>query len=236
MLSDPAPLLRSAFVDHDAPPGAALRRRRTALAGHLGDTATARAALTDPAASVRATALRALARSHELRPGDLLAALVDPAPVVRRRALSILAGSGGEPLGDEAAAAVVPLLADADDTVAEVAAWALGELPTVDDVTDRARSDALAAVAASHPDPLCREAAVAAIASIGRPDAVDTVLAALADKPAVRRRAVVALAAFDDPRADAALEAALQDRDRQVRETAEELLAVPLDDPQDDLD
>jgi HEAT repeat protein len=91
-------------------------------------------------------------------------------------------------------------------------------------------------VATSHPDPLCREAAVAAIASIGHPDAIETVLAALTDKPAVRRRAVVALAAFDDPRAEAALEAALQDRDRQVRETAEELLAVPLGDPEDDPD
>ncbi len=184
---------------------------------------------------MRATALRALARSHELRPGDLTAALADPAPGVRRRALSILAGSGGAPLGDDAVAAVLPLLADADATVVEVAAWALGELPTVDDGADRARSAALARVATSHPDPLCREAAVAAIASIGHPDAIETVLDALTDKPAVRRRAVVALAAFDDPRAEAALEAALQDRDRQVRETAEELLTVPLGDPEDDL-
>ncbi len=192
-------------------------------------------ALGDPAPTVRATALRALARSHELRPDDLTGALADPAPGVRRRALAILAGSGGEPLGTGAVAAVLPLLADADDTVAEVAAWAIGELPAVDDATDATRSDALAVVVASHPDPLCREAAVAALASIGRPDAIETVLAALTDKPAVRRRAVVALAAFDDPRAEAALEAALQDRDRQVRETAEELLAVPLGDLDDDL-
>ncbi|MCU0272679.1 MAG: HEAT repeat domain-containing protein [Acidimicrobiales bacterium] len=223
-------------MDHDAPPGAALRRRRAALAGHLGDAAAARAALGDPEPAVRATALRALARSHGLRPGDLTTALADPAPGVRRRALSVLAGSGGAPLRDAAVAAVVPLLADADATVAEVAAWALGELPAVDDATDRTRSAALARVATSHPDPLCREAAVAAIASIGHPDAIETVLAALTDKPAVRRRAVVALAAFDDPRAEAALEAALQDRDRQVRETAEELLAVPLGDPEDDPD
>lgn len=185
---------------------------------------------------MRATALRALARSHELRPGDLTAAIADPAPGVRRRALSILAGSGGMPLGNSATGAVLPLLADPDATVAEVAAWALGELPAVDDTTDATRSDALARMATSHPDPLCREAAVAAIASIGHPDGIETVLAALTDKPAVRRRAVVALAAFDDPRAEAALEAALQDRDRQVRETAEELLAVPLGDAEDDPD
>lgn len=218
-------------MDHDAPPGGTLRRRRIALAGHLGEASAARAALTDPDPAVRATALRALVRADDLGADDLAAGLRDAAPAVRRRALTILADSAGGPLEDRAVTAALPLLRDADDSVVEVAAWALGELPAGEPDADELRTTALAGIATSHADPLCREAAIAALASIGHPGGLETVLAALADKPAVRRRAVVALAAFDDPRAEAALEAALEDRDRQVRETAEELLAVPIGDP-----
>jgi len=52
------------------------------------------------------------------------------------------------------------------------------------------------------------------------------VLAALDDKPAIRRRAAVALAAFEGPEVDAALKRCLDDRDWQVRQVAEDLLAV----------
>jgi HEAT repeat protein len=52
------------------------------------------------------------------------------------------------------------------------------------------------------------------------------VLAALEDKPAVRRRAAAALAAFDGPAVEAALRRCLEDRDWQVRQVAEDLLAV----------
>src|SRR5436305_279120 len=85
--------------------------------------------------------------------------------------------------------------------------------------------DALAVVARSHDDPLCREAAVAALGAIGDRRGLDVVLgAASGDRPAVRRRAVVALAAFDGPEVEAALRAALDDRDWQVRQAAEDLL------------
>jgi len=91
----------------------------------------------------------------------------------------------------------------------------------------RPEVDALERVVRTHADPLCREAAVAALGAVGEAGALDTVLFALADKPAVRRRASIALAAFDDPRVDVALRACLEDRDWQVRQAAEDLLGRP---------
>ena len=60
-------------------------------------------------------------------------------------------------------------------------------------------------VAGGHDDPLCREAAVAALGAIGDVRGLPAILAATSDKPAVRRRAVIALAPFDGPEVDAAL-------------------------------
>ena len=85
----------------------------------------------------------------------------------------------------------------------------------------------LASPVTGHSDPLCREAAVAALGAIGDPAGLPAVLAALADKPAVRRRAAVALAAFTGPVVETALRRCLEDRDWQVRQVAEDLLAVP---------
>jgi HEAT repeat protein len=82
---------------------------------------------------------------------------------------------------------------------------------------------ALMATAMSHPEPLCREAAVAALGSLRVPAGLPAVLAALEDKPAVRRRAVVALAGFEGPEVDAALAKAAGDVDWQVRQLAEDL-------------
>ena len=84
----------------------------------------------------------------------------------------------------------------------------------------------LASPESGHADPLCREAAVAALGAIGDPAGLPAVLAALEDKPAIRRRAAVALAAFDGPEVEAALRRCLEDRDWQVRQVAEDLLAV----------
>jgi HEAT repeat protein len=75
----------------------------------------------------------------------------------------------------------------------------------------------------AHRDALVREAAVAALGSLGDPGGRDAVLAACQDKPAIRRRAVLALAAFDGPEVDAALQAALEDKDWQTRQAAEDL-------------
>jgi HEAT repeat protein len=113
-------------------------------------------------------------------------------------------------------------LDDADASVVEMAAWALGER------RERAAVPALAALAAvdsGQPDPLCREAAVAALGAIGDPAGLAAVLGALDDKPAIRRRAAVALAAFEGPAVDGALRRCLDDRDWQVRQVAEDLLS-----------
>ncbi|MCA1657380.1 MAG: HEAT repeat domain-containing protein, partial [Actinobacteria bacterium] len=85
---------------------------------------------------------------------------------------------------------------------------------------------ALAAMAAGHDDPLCREAAVAALGALGDERGLPAILAATTDKPAIRRRAVIALAPFEGPEVEAALERAKADRDWQVRQAAEDLLAA----------
>ncbi len=191
------------------------RRRTVAVAGHLGDVATARAGLADPAPTVRATALGALARIGTLGDDDLASGLRDVDPLVRRRAAELAAGHPGVPVADG--------LDDADPSVVEMVAWSLGEREEVGAVGALAR---LVPAEGGHPDPLCREAAVAALGAIGDPDGLPAVLAALDDKPAVRRRAAVALAAFEGPEVEAALRRCLDDRDWQVRQVAEDLLAV----------
>jgi len=187
------------------------RRRAAALTGHTGDAAGARALLADPDPGVRATALGALGRLALAGEAEVSGALADPSPEVRRRACQVAVAVPGVDL--------VPMLADADAGVVEVAAWALGErAEAAGEVVAR-----LSAVAGTHDDPLCREAAVAALGAIGDERALPAILAATRDRPAVRRRAVIALAPFDGPEVDAALAAALADRDWQVRQAAEDL-------------
>lgn len=186
-------------------------RRAAALAGHTGDEATARRALADADAAVRATGLGALDRLGALADDELVAALADPSPAVRRRACELAARRPGVTL--------LGALHDADASVVEVAAFACGEQEDVGaDVVAR-----LAELATGHRDPLVREAAVAALGAIGDEAGLPAVLAATADKPAVRRRAVIALTPFDGPEVTAALERARRDRDWQVRQAAEDL-------------
>jgi HEAT repeat protein len=193
---------------------AVARRRAAAAAGHQGDVVSARRFLTDPAPSVRATALGALARAGSMAGADLVAALADPSPDVRARAAELAAGIAGT--ADPALAAV---LGDPDAGVVEAAAWASGERhPPESGIVA-----ALAAVTTGHDDPLCREAAVASLGAIGDPAGLPAILAATTDRPAVRRRAVLALAPFHGPEVDAALERALTDRDWQVRQAAEDV-------------
>jgi HEAT repeat protein len=195
---------------------AAGRRRAAALAGHAGDHALATRLLGDDDPGVRATALGALDRLDRLEQGQLDAAAADPAPPVRRRAAELAAGRSGP----DADRLLLVLLGDADATVVEVAAWASGERAEPSDaLLDRLRS-----IVADHDDALCREAAVAALGSIGDERALPTILAALGDRATVRRRAVIALAPFDHPDVEAALRHHLTDRDRQVRQAAEDLL------------
>jgi HEAT repeat protein len=199
--------------DADVAVAEARVRRLVTLAGHGGDEQAARAHLTDAAPGVRAASLGALARMHRLAASELVDALTDRAPDVRRRACEL---SIGLPEVD-----LEPLLADPEPLVVEAAAWAVGER------RDGAVTDAVAHVATEHADPLCREAAVAALGAIGDDRGLSAILAAQADRPAVRRRAVIALAPYEGPAVDDALERARHDRDWQVRQAAEDLLDAP---------
>lgn len=188
-------------------------RRATVVAGHTGDASTARRGLVSDHPPVRAAALSALRRLGHLDHETLVGALSDHDPTVRRRAVELAATTTID---------LVPMLSDVDHSVAEMAAWSLGEQPAHD-----ARAvDALCTVARHHADPLCRESAVAALGAVGDDAGLTTILDALGDKAPVRRRAVLALAPFDDPRVEAALETALDDRDWQVRQAAEDLLGL----------
>ncbi len=192
----------------------AQRRRAAALAGHTGDVEGARRMLHDPDSGVRATALGALGRLGRAGGTDVADALADPSPEVRRRACQVAVAVAGIDL--------VPVLDDADPRVVEMAAWALGERG---EAAGPGAVGRLTVVAGAHDDPLCREAAVAALGAIGDEAGLPAILAATKDRPAIRRRAVIALAPFSGPEVDVALEAALADRDWQVRQAAEDLIS-----------
>ncbi len=186
-------------------------RRAAAVAGHEGDLELAHQLLGHADASTRASALAALGRLGDLGADALGSALADPSPVVRRRALVLAVAHPRLPLVD--------LLADEDDTVVEMAAYACGERVPA----EPGAVAALSAVARDHDDGLCREAAVAALGSLGDPAGLPAILAATHDRATVRRRAVIALAPFAGPEVDAALERAKHDRDWQVRQAAEDI-------------
>lgn len=203
------------MLSHSARPEGRSPRTRAVLAGWSDDEPTARSLLDHDDPSTRSSALSALERLGVLTLGDLEARAGDPSAAVRRR-VARLAGRR-----DDAATVALGLLADEEPMVVEEAAFACGEL-----VLHDARGD-LQALASEHPDPLCREAAVASLGALGQPESLSTVLAAAADLPAIRRRAAIALAAFaDDEQAIAMLRTLLEDRDWQVRQSAEDVLAA----------
>lgn len=198
-------------------------RRLAALAGHANDAVAARELTTHADAPVRATAFAALTRAGALTPADLRTASRDPAPEVRRRAAE-LAISAVNVTKAVRVRTIVALLADHDADVVEHSCWAAGELT-------RARLplgiiETLCVHATEHPDALVREAAVAALGSLGHRGGLGAILQATNDKPAIRRRAILALAPFAGPEVDAALQRAVSDRDWQVRQAAEDLLAL----------
>lgn len=202
-----------AWPDAPRPDAASVAARRDVLvAATRGDHATVLAAASHPAPRVRATALQALADLGQLDDDVIHRANADPDAGVRRSLARVGSTTGAVPLG--------PLLADDDPAVAEMAAWAAGERTDTAPLVPQ-----LCELATDHDDPLCREAAIAALGAIGDPRGVPAILAGTADKPAVRRRAVLALAPFlgDGPEVDEALQRALTDRDWQVRQAAEDL-------------
>ncbi len=197
-----------------------MQRWDVVRAGHQGDLATARAALTDSDSRVRASGLDALARLGALDPASVRDALRDPHNEVRLRAAWLAAREHLGPMGaGEISDDLMALLDESAVEVVEMAAFALGERSHVPAV------GRLAQMARTHDDALCREAAVAALGSIGDEAGLPAVLDSLGDVATVRRRAVIALAAFEGPEVDAALQAARQDRDAQVRQSAEDLTA-----------
>lgn len=185
-------------------------RRAAAIAGHEADAEGARRLLDHADAATRATAVAALSRMGQLDTETLLSALTDSAPTVRRRAAMLA--------GERADVSLLPLLGDADDGVAEAAAFASGERHPA----EPGAVGLLGAMAVDHTDPLCREAAVAALGAIGDPAGLPAVLAATRDRATVRRRAVIALAPFGGAEVEAALARAADDRDWQVRQAAED--------------
>jgi HEAT repeat protein len=195
------------------------RRLHAVVAGHRGDEAAARQLLGDGAPSVRAAALGALARMERVGADDVLVGLADASATVRERATRAAGTSRAASGSPAVTAALVDLLDDRDPLVVEATCWALGER------AERVAVPGLAEVATRHPDPRCREGAVAALGAIGDPAGLAAVLEALGDKPTVRRRAAVALAGFDGPEVGAALERCRADRDWQVRQVADRLLA-----------
>jgi hypothetical protein len=130
-----------------------------------------------------------------------------------------LAAEVDDPELDEA---IRSSLDDPEPAVVETAAFVLGErLPA-----STASRERLESLAAGHPNALCRESAIAALGSIGDKASFPTVAAGCSDVATVRRRAVLALVAFDDPQVDTLLETLTHDVDWQVRQAAEELLAL----------
>jgi HEAT repeat protein len=188
------------------------RRVAILLAGVNGDVATARSGLDDEAASVRSAALSALLRLDVLTTDDIEAALADPSPLVRRRVCELSTTSPGGHFER--------LLDDEVPEVVEAAAFACGEQEIASAV------GALARVATTHSDALCRESAVAALGVLGLNDGLAAVLQATTDVAAVRRRAVIALSNYEGEEVSQALEVALVDRDWQVRQAAEDVIGI----------
>lgn len=187
-------------------------RRAVVIAGHEGDEATVRTALTHNSGSVRDAAYGAMARMGLLTIDLARIAMDDKDARVRSRIAELSVDLPGLDLS--------PLLDDHDPMVVEMAAWTCGEHESVaDHIVEK-----LISLCISHDEPLVREAAVAALGAIGDERGVAAILKACHDKPAIRRRAVLALAPFDGPEVKAALTAALEDRDWQVRQAAEDLL------------
>ncbi len=177
-----------------------------------------------PHHDVRVAAIASLARLDLFTSDDLQVSLSDSSSLVRRRAVEAGAQLIQRDRGDAALAAGLIKALDDDRSVAEAAAFALGEFgPDANEITAPA-VEVLVKLATDHTDPLCRESAVAALGALHQGRA--TILAALGDKATVRRRAVLALAPFEGDDVNAALSVALEDRDWQVRQAAEDQQAA----------
>ena len=184
------------------------------LASHKGNAELLCTAFAHDNHHIRSLALHGLLKNNVLTDEQVRSAEVDPSRLVRHR----LAQLGAV----EPRINLSILLHDVDFAVAETAAWSLGD--RVDVTPDEFAL--LLEGGAHHDHAIVRESCIAALGAIGNPRAVPVILEGCNDKPAVRRRAILALAPFDGPEVTAALEKALLDRDWQVRQAAEDLLAI----------
>lgn len=207
-----------------------LFRREAILSGWTNDPATARRLFAHESPAVRASAFGALVRLGAVTDAEFDAAIRDDAWQVRHRAFSELPRLWGSephrspdaPGSTVLADAVLAGLSDRDDVVVELACFVAGEcLPSPAGVIER-----LCVLATDHDEALIRESAVAALGSLGDARGRPSVLAACGDKATVRRRAVLALTAFDGDEVDEMLTRMADDVDWQVRQAAEELLAI----------
>ena len=181
-------------------------------AGFSGDSSVALEALHHEDGTVRASALRALARIGTLTPEILAPHIKDSHIETRRTAVELAVPFSS--------VNVHQCIDDSDVFVAEMAAWCLGERTPASDIEIETLIDRTT----SHEEAVVREACAAALGSLGDPRGLPAILAACSDKPAVRRRAILALAPFEGEEVDAALQHALEDKDWQVRQNAEDLL------------
>ena len=181
-------------------------------AGFSGDSSVALEALRHGDGTVRASALRALARIGTLT-AEILAPFVRDSHIETRRTAVELA----VPFPS---VNVHQCIDDPDVFVAEMAAWCMGERSPASDIEIETLIDRTT----SHSEAVVREACAAALGSLGDERGLPAILAACSDKPAVRRRAILALAPFEGDEVDAVLQRALEDKDWQVRQNAEDLL------------
>ena len=220
--TDPGPGADDAGTAGAADPGAA--RHAVVLAGYRGDVGAARSASGHADPEVRVAALGALDRLGELTADDLTSALGDPAATVRRRAARLCAGRAGM------TAPLVALLDDDEPTVADEAAFALGESAPDGSGPGPGRAEAvraLSAMARDHADALCRESAIGRPGLDRRPRRGST----RCWRAAGTGRRSAAAPCWPWPRSrdrevTEALEALTDDRDLQVRQAAEDLLAI----------
>ena len=207
--------------------GAELRPSDVVEAGYRNDAALIERATTSEDGAVRQASVGALLRIGALTTGRLATIAADNDPSVRRRAAEVA------PRLDNAAETevmLVRLLGDVPE-IAEMAAFALGEVGSADGINLKPSTiAAIEVIASTHDDPLCREAGVASLGALHT--GLATILKACGDKATVRRRAVIALAPFDGAEVERALQTALTDRDWQVRQAAEDLIGPATSGPE----
>ncbi len=207
--------------------------RRVIEAGYTRDLPVIERAWADVDPILRSAALGSFHRAGCLTFEQILRGLADPKPAVRRRAAELASRmdfdhTEGEPTKEERQAeqSITSALDQAlndEREVAEMAAFALGEIGSAPGPPlHTSIISHLETMALHHPDPLCREQAIASLGALH--SSCSVILDALHDKATVRRRAIIALSPFDGPRVEAALRQALEDRDWQVRQAAEDQL------------